>query len=197
MADDTKYAVLITFPDNAKTFEAMTKLGDAGSDVVAAAVVERGKDGRLTVEDHADSRFAAGTAGGSLIGMVIGVLGGPLGVLLGWGVGAAAGSLVDAARAGDQDAALAELSRQVPPGHNAIVAETDEPSTAALDEYVASMGGTVTRRPLEEVVSELEAQDAAAEAAADAAAEELRKQKREERKEKLHDRIEALKAKFA
>ncbi len=159
--------------------------------------MERGEDGRLTVEDQADSRFAAGTAGGSLIGMVIGVLGGPLGVLLGWGVGAAAGSLVDAARAGDQDAALAELSRQVPPGHNAIVAETDESSTAALDEYVASMGGQITRRPLEEVVSELEAQEAAAEAAADAAAEQLRAKKREERKEKLHDRIEALKAKFA
>ncbi len=29
MADDTKYAVLITFPDNAKTYEAMTKLGDS------------------------------------------------------------------------------------------------------------------------------------------------------------------------
>ena len=36
-----------------------------------------------------------------------------------------------------------------------------------------------------------------AKAAADAAAEQLRAKKREERKEKLHDRIEALKAKFA
>jgi hypothetical protein len=52
-----------------------------------------------------------------------------------------------------------------------------------LDTFVAGMGGTIVRRPLDEVVAELEAQQAAAEEAEKAARKAIREQKKQERKE--------------
>ena len=53
----------------------------------------------------------------------------------------------------------------VPTGGNTLLAETVEDTTEPLDTFVSEMGGTIVRRPLDEVVAELEAQQAAAEEA--------------------------------
>jgi hypothetical protein len=52
------------------------------------------------------------------------------------------------------------------------------------------------RRPLDEVVAELEVQQAAAEEAEKAARKAIREQKKQERKETRQQRVDALKAKF-
>jgi hypothetical protein len=44
----------------------------------------------------------------------------------------------------------------VPTGGNALLAETVEDTTEPLDTFVAELGGTIVRRPLGEVVAELE-----------------------------------------
>jgi uncharacterized membrane protein len=131
-----------------------------------------------------------------VIGLVVGVLGGPVGMLLGWGIGATAGALVDVHRFEQGSEAIAEFGRLVPSGGNAILAETTESDTAELDSFVAGLGGTILRRSREEVVAELEAQQAAAEEAHRAARKAIHEEKRRERVENLEHRVQELKAKF-
>jgi uncharacterized membrane protein len=192
-----EYAVAITFPQNSTTYEALSKLPDAGGfEIRSAAIVERDKDGHLHVPEGDDTMAGVGIAGGSLIGMLIGVLGGPVGMLLGWGAGAAGGALYDADRLDTGDEAIEQFGSSVPVGGNALLAETVEDTTKPLDAFIAGMGGTIVRRPLDEVVAELEAQQAAAEEADKAARRAIREQKKQERKETSQHRVDALKAKF-
>ena len=131
--------------------------------------MERDKDGHLHVPEGDDTMAGEGTAGGSLIGMLVGVLGGPVGMLLGAGASAAGGALYDADRLDTGDEAIEQFGASVPVGGNALLAETVEDTTEPLDKFVSGMGGTLVRRPLDEVVAELEAQQAAAEEADKAA----------------------------
>jgi len=89
--------------------------------------------------------------------MLVGVLGGPVGMLLGRSAGAASGALYDADRLDTGDEAIEQFGALVPTGGNALPAETMEETTEPLDTFVADMGGSIVRRPLDEVVSELEA----------------------------------------
>jgi hypothetical protein len=73
---------------------------------------------------------------------------------------------------------------------------TDEVTTAPLEQFAGGFGGKVTRRPLDEVLAELEAQDEAAREADKAARKAMREQKKKERKEDFQTRVDALKAKF-
>ena len=193
-----EYAAAITFPQKSTAYEALSKLSAApgGFEIRSAAIVERDKDGHLHVPEGGDAMAGAGTDGGSLIGMLVGVLGGPVGMLLGWSAGAASGALYDADRLDEGDEAIEQFGALVPTGGNALLAETVEDTTAPLDTFVSEMGGTIVRRPLDEVVTELEAQQAAAEEAEKAARKAIREQKKQERKETFQQRVDALKAKF-
>jgi uncharacterized membrane protein len=195
MAD---YAVAITFGSHSATYEAFAELcaAQAGFRIRAAALVERDEAGRLAVPEEKHLHFGAGYAEGAVIGLVVGVLGGPVGMLLGWGIGATAGALVDVHRFEQGSEAIAEFGRLVPSGGNAILAETTESDTAELDSFVAGLGGTILRRSREEVVAELEAQQAAAEEAHRAARKAIHEEKRRERVENLEHRVQELKAKF-
>lgn len=194
----TQYAAVVTFPEDATAYQALSELrGSSLSSLVrSTALVERDEQGRLRVPEGDDPGIGSGTAGGSLIGMMIGVLGGPLGMIFGLGTGAMLGGLFDLDRAQSADSALEELGRTVQPGRNALVLETDEPDTAALDAFVAERGGSIVRRPTDEVVAEMESQQAAAEAAAEAARRQLRESRRAERREKFEDRVESLRSRF-
>lgn len=194
----TEYVAVVSFPENATTYQALSELkGSAvASEVVASALVERAADGTLSVPEGGDAGAGAGTAGGSLIGLLVGALGGPLGLLFGWGAGALIGSAVDADRGDTQDSTLLTLSTLIPAGRNALVLEVSEESPEALDAFASARGGQVLRRPLDDVLAELEAQEEAARAAQDAANDKLREQKKAERSEKREERIARLKAAF-
>ena len=189
---------MITFEQNSQAYEAYSKLrGRAGElGIVGAALVERDADGKITVPEGDDSLLGAGTAGGSLIGMLVGALGGPLGMLLGLYAGAATGLVVDASRADDQEGVLDRFAAHVPAGRSAVLAQTSEDSTAALDAAVAEFGGAIYRTPLDEVLDDLEAQNAAAEEAAAAARKAMRAERKADREADWKKRVEDLKARF-
>ena len=136
------------------------------------------RTGELRIPEGTDNVGLVGTASGSLIGMLIGVLGGPVGVLVGWGAGALMGGVFDIDRAEKSDEALAALGRAIPPESTAVIAGVAEPAVEVIDGEMAKLGGEVTRRPVAEVMDELEA----AEEAAEAAAREARRALREKRK---------------
>ena len=152
----------------------------------SAAVVERTAAGELRIPESADNVGLVGTASGSLIGMLVGVL-------LGWGAGALMGGAFDVDRAVTSDEALTVLGRAIPPGSTAVIASVEEPVIEVIDPEMDMLGGEVTRRPVDEVMGELEE-------AADAAAREARWVVREKRKAELRagidERVGKLKEKL-
>jgi len=192
--------VVVRFTEPSKAYQALSVLKEADAEgrigLESAAVVERTAAGELRTPESADNVGPVGTASGSLIGMLIGVLGGPVGVLLGWGSGALMGGAFDVDRAVTSDEALTVLGKAIPTGSTAVIASVEEPAVEVIDAEMYTLGGEVTRRPVDEVMGELEA----AEEAADAAAGEARRVVREKRKAELHagvdERVGKLKEKL-
>jgi uncharacterized membrane protein len=192
--------VVVRFSEQSKAYQALSVLKECDAagriGLESAAVAKRGPGGELTIPESADNVGLVGTASGSLIGMLVGVLGGPVGVLLGWGTGALMGGAFDVDRAVTSDEALTVLGRAIPPESTAVIASVEEPTVEVIDDEMQKLGGEVTRRPVAEVMGELEA----AEEAADAAAREARRAVREKRKAELtadvNERIGRLKEKL-
>ena len=192
--------VVVKFAEASKAYQAMSVLKDCDAEgrieLKSAALVERTPEGELRIPEGADNIAMIGTVSGSLIGMLIGVLGGPVGVLVGWGAGALMGGTIDIVGITKSEEALTALGRAIPPESTAVIASVTEPAVEVIDGEMAKLDGEVTRRPVVEVMAELEA----AEEAADAAAREARKKLRETRKaeltENLEARVESLKEKL-
>jgi uncharacterized membrane protein len=182
--------VVVQFTEPSKAYQALTVLKECGADgrigLESAAIVERTREGELRIPEGTDNVGLVGTASGSLLGMLIGVLGGPVGVLVGWGAGALMGGAFDLDRVETSDEALSVLGRAIPPESTAVIASVEEPAVEVIDGEMKKLDGEVTRRPVAEVMDELEA----AEEAADAATREARRTLREKRKTELHANVD-------
>ncbi len=189
--------VVVGFTEPSSAYQALSVLKECDAEgrieLHSAAVVERTSAGELRIPEGTDNVGLVGTASGSLIGMLIGVLGGPVGVLVGWGAGALMGGVFDIARVEKSDEALATFGRAIPPESTAVIAGVAEPAVEVIDGEMAKLGGEVTRQPLDEVMSELEAAEEAAEAAAREARRTLREKRKAEAKENLDERVGKLK----
>ncbi|MGO1948047.1 MAG: DUF1269 domain-containing protein [Mycobacteriaceae bacterium] len=202
----TENIAVVTFPDTSDAYQAFSalKTDPVGYAVDSAGIVERDENGGIRIPEGYSAEAGSGVGKGSLIGMLVGVLGGPLGVLLGWGLGASIGALTDSDKAEDVSSALQQFGRRVPTGKNALVLQTDEETTGGLDNFVERYNGDIVRRPVSDVLAEVEAAEQASRKASEAAEEALKEQRkrereghREERKQERQERIEQLKAKFA
>ena len=67
-----------------------------------------------------------------------------------------------------------------------MIASVEEPAVEVINTEMDKLGGEVTRRPIADVMGELEA----AEEAADAAAREARRELREKRKAEFHANVD-------
>ena len=74
-----------------------------------------------------------------------------------------------------------------------MIAGVEEPAVEVIDGEMAKLGGEVTRRPLNEVMSELEAAERAAEAAALEARKTLLEERKVEVKADFDERVGKLK----
>jgi uncharacterized membrane protein len=192
--------VVVGFTEPSKAYQALSVLKECDADgrigLESAAVVERTATGELQISESADNVGLVGTASGSLIGMLVGVLGGPVGVLLGWGAGALMGGAFDVERAVTSDEALTVLGRAIPPGSTAVIASVEEPAVEVIDGEMKKLDGEVTRRPVAEVMSELEAAEEAAEAAAREARRTVRAKHKAEVTASVNERVGKLKEKL-
>ena len=199
--------IAVTFDEDSKAYQALSALRQADGDgrvgVRGAVIVERRPEGTIRLQEGEDNVIGAGTAGGSLVGMLVGVLGGPVGVLLGLGAGMAIGAAVDLDRADEADDVLSQMSKSVPIGTTAVIAEVDESAVEVVDGEMAALKGTVIRRSAEEVLAELEAAEQAARASEQEARRVMREakkaertEKREQSKEKWDERVSVLKDKL-
>lgn len=191
--------VVIQFDEQSKAYEALSVLKQCDADgrieLESAALVERSSDGGLKIVESAGN-VGLGTVSGSFIGMLIGVLGGPVGLLLGWGSGAMVGAAVDVERADKSYGALGMLGNSIPAGSTAVIANVSEPTIDVIDGEIAKLGGEVTRRPVEQVMDELEAVEDAADAAAQEARRTVRQKHKAEVTAALDERVAKLKEKL-
>lgn len=158
--------VVLTFPTREATYEALTAFRNASGDY--------GLQSAALVERDASGAVNV-TDGGDDKG----------------GTATIGGSRLDKG-----DDVLSQFAGTVPPGTNAIIAETVEEDTSILDNAVAQRGGVVVRWTLDEVLDALDAQQDAAEEASHAAHNALREERHEEHKASREERLEKLKAKF-
>jgi uncharacterized membrane protein len=192
--------IAVNFGDDAEAYKALTQLKELDEqgqvELTGAAVVVRDEDGYVEIKDDVDDTDLEGAAAGGIVGLLIGILGGPLGVLIGGLTGLMIGSLYDMDDSDETESALSDISRSVRPGRPAVLAQVDEQSPEVVDTAMAQLGGSVLRRPLEEVEAEVAAAEDAQNAAAKAARKQLRDQRREQTQEKIKAKIDELKAKF-
>jgi uncharacterized membrane protein len=192
--------VVVDFTDDDAAYEALTTLKELDSQgqikLVDAAVVTRAEDGRIETKDQVGDDNLAGTASGGIVGLLIGILGGPFGVLLGGATGLLIGSLYDMADADDTDSVLSEVSKTVQTGRNAVLAQVVEQSPEVVDTAMARLSGTVVRRPVYEVESEIAAAQEAQREAKKEARKKLREARHEKRQEEAHAKVQELKAKL-
>jgi uncharacterized membrane protein len=190
----------INFDQDASAYEALTNLKELdGQGQVAlegAAVVVRNDDGRVDIKDEAGDIGYEGTATGGIVGLIVGILGGPFGVLLGGATGVLIGSLFDLDDLDTTDSVLDEMSRSVRVGHASVLAQVNEQSPEVVDSAMERLGGTVVRRPLDDVVAEIAAAEDAQRAAKREARKRLHEERREQRKEQVEQKIAELKSKL-
>jgi uncharacterized membrane protein len=191
--------VVIGFTEPSKAYQALSVLKACDADgrigLESAAVVERTPEGTLNVPESAENDELVGMASGSVVGTLIGVLGGPVGMLLGWGAGAMVGGAFDVDRAVTSDEALTVLGTAIPAGSTAVIASVEEPAVEVIDGEMAKLGGEVTRRPVSDVMAELDAAEEAAAAAEREARKVVRQQHKAEFKEHATKAKEKLQVK--
>jgi uncharacterized membrane protein len=190
----------INFAQDPNAYQALTTLkeldGQGQLSLEGAAVVVRNDDGRIDIKDEVGDTGYEGTATGGIVGLIIGVLGGPFGVLLGGATGVLIGSLFDLDDLDTTESVLGEMSRSVRVGHDAVLAEVTEQSPEVVDAAMVRLGGTVVRRPLEDVEAEIAVAEEAQRAAKQEARKRLHEQRREQRKEQVQQKIAELKTKL-
>lgn len=91
-----KKIALITYSDQSKTYEAMSKLKNLADSrtlgIKQAAIIQKDSDGKtFSIKDGLDYQSANRIFTGGIIGIIVGILGGPLGIFCGWIIGDLAG----------------------------------------------------------------------------------------------------------
>ena len=190
----------INFAQDPNAYEALTTLkeldGQGQVTLAGSAVVLRNEKGGIDIKDEVGDTGYEGTATGGIVGLIVGILGGPFGVLLGGATGVLIGSLFDLDDLDDTESVLGEMSRSVRVGHDAVLAEVNEQSPEVVDSAMERLGGTVVRRPLDDVEAEIAVAEDAQRAAKQEARKRLHEQRREQRKEQVQQKIAELKSKL-
>ena len=94
------------------------------------------------------------------------------------------------------DSVLGEISRYIPVGGTAVVAEVNEYAVEVVDKLMTEQGGTVYRRSADVVLAELEAAEDAYRKAQKEADRAAREQRKAERRQNAEERKAALKEKL-
>ena len=202
MSDDLSLdnVIAVTFDDDSKAFDALTKLKELDSQgqlqVRDAAVVARGEDGQITVKDHVSDASLSATATGGLLGLLVGILGGPFGILIAGATGLLIGSLFDAHDADENESVLSEISTSIAVGRVALLAEVTEQSPDVIDTAMERLGGTVLRQSVDDVQAEIAGAEKAQREARREARKQLLEARHEKRTEAIRAKIDELKAKL-
>lgn len=135
---DPNYALYVASYDDAaaagEDFTALKGLGDTA--VVAAVVLQRDADGKVSVKEHGGALVAGGTVGGAVGGFVVGLFAPPLllATVVGAGIGAGIGALI---KRHEEKKIGVDAEEWLPVNTSAIVAVVDDLYLDQVDHAVA------------------------------------------------------------
>jgi uncharacterized membrane protein len=178
--------------DAANTLERLKDLSVIALE--ADAIVTKNLRAETTVA-HSHTLDPQATMGATAVGTLIGMFGGPVGLVVGAVTGALVGASADLVRARVGGDFVEEIVEALEPGKTALVAQIDEEDTEPIDSRMASLGGRVFRRELQEVEDDAYLRDVAA---LNEKADRIRAEfaeSRAEQKHALRARIDSLKSK--
>lgn len=191
--------LVVVFETEPKAYEgqkALLQLDSEGSiSILAYAVISKDTQGKVAVKQSNDVG-PLGTLVGTSAGSLIGLLGGPIGLAVGATAGIFAGMTADLHNARVAGDFVDDVSRQLAPGHFAVVAQVQEDWVTPVDVRMEALGGTVLRRALSDVTSTVDQEDIDAMKADVAQLKAEHAQAQSERKAKLTDKINQLDTKI-
>jgi uncharacterized membrane protein len=123
------------------------------------AVVRKGRDGKITSEEHGDISTRGAVVAGAVVGGVLSLVGGPLGLVAASAVGGAAGGVVGkVVDRGIPDRYVRDLGRALHPGTSALVVLVPQQSEGELLQKLEPLDGRVLRLALtDEMIARLTA----------------------------------------
>jgi hypothetical protein len=128
--------------------------------VRGATLVQRSGQGGIDAPSAARDDDGHYMPRGGTISMLLDALGGPVGVLSARPTEGFRGHGGRSPNEGERELALEEIGRSLEPGVTLVIAEIADPDPEVLDSALASLGGTVTRRPASDVYAEAQAAEA-------------------------------------
>ena len=150
--------LVVVFDSENKAYEGKTALQQLASEgsigLYAYAVLAKQADGTATIKQGDDAGPIA-TLAGTSFGALVGLLGGPAGMLVGAAAGMGAGAGVAIADLGIGEDFIDDVTKVLKPNKVALVAEVEEDWIAPVDTRMEAIGGTVFRRALAEVQSQI------------------------------------------
>jgi len=131
--------------DGFQALQALEK--DGAVNVYASRVVIKDANGSIVVRST-EGLLPEVTLVGMVVGSLIGLLGGPVWFAVGSTTGLALGAATDFTRARAGRDVVASVSKTLPPGQAALIAEIDEEFVGAADARLEAAGGSVSNRDL-------------------------------------------------
>ena len=150
-----KRMLVAVFDNEAKAYDGFRNLQVLDEEdvvaVIASRLIAKDLDGSIRVTNSYDVLPEA-TMGATAVGTLIGLFGGPVGLAVGAASGFVVGATADFGRTHVVNDFVNEVTVALVPGKSAVVAEIDEEATGPVDARMKSLGGSVFRRALSDVV---------------------------------------------
>jgi len=157
-----KTVALLTFEDQAKTYEALSQLKQISKsntlEIKQAAIIQKSEDGAtFLIKDGLDYESNNRIATGGIIGMVIGILGGPLGILCGWVVGDLAGLGTNYVKNKKTTTIFDSVAKKLTENELGLLLYMDETDKALVNTMIVDkLNGTIERFSYDSVQEDLE-----------------------------------------
>ncbi len=145
---DALHLVSIVFEESAAADRALDMARQIDKQM-SVAVVRKGRDGKITSQEHGDISTRGAVVAGVVVGGVLSLVGGPLGLVAASAIGGAAGGVVGkVVDRGIPDRYVRDLGRALHPGASALVVLVAQHGEADLLEKLAPLDGRVLRLAL-------------------------------------------------
>lgn len=156
-----KTVALITFENQAKTYEALSQLKQISKsntlELKQVAIIQKSEDGTsYVIKDGLDYESGDRIATGGIIGMVVGILGGPLGVLCGWVVGDLAGLGTNYVKNKKNTTIFDSVAKKLSQNEVGLLLYMDETDTSLLNTMIVNkLDGNIERFSYDSVQDDL------------------------------------------
>lgn len=146
---NTYHIVVFTFPEEALSYQAFSKLKQYHSDGLTnleqIVIIKREENGAFSFEEAAYLKHSSKSSKGALIGMAVGILGGPFGILFGTLAGGVVGSTKEIKHVKEVQELFKRTVGKIEPGSTGVMGIGEEFDHSVLDGLALELNGKLSR----------------------------------------------------